>query len=285
VGASQSDIFDAAGLEGILFNWSVEWRLYGLPRHARPVAFCPGNTWDSQVAEFGIACEACHSEGAEHIALNRNPIRRFKIHLTTKSDPTMTNPSRLKGPDSGLACGQCHSVWAFNNMTDKIDFNRHGASFRPGQHDLEQRFVVQPSTSDHTDQKDFIRRTEPDFFGNRFWGDGMIRVTGREFNGVQASPCFRGGEFSCISCHEMHLDALINIAAGLTARKVDRFELRPSVSFALIWAAILLPAGFFLGGIVIYDGDPGLGVWLVPVGAILLFYSVIRIALDLSKLK
>ena len=79
--------------------------------------------------------------------------------------------------------------------------------------------------------------------------------------------------------------ALINIAAGLTARKMDRFELRPSVSFALIWAAILLPAGFFLGGIVIYDGDPGLGVWLVPVGAILLFYSVTRIALDLSKLK
>jgi hypothetical protein len=78
---------------------------------------------------------------------------------------------------------------------------------------------------------------------------------------------------------------LINIAAGLTARKVDRFELRPSVSFALIWAAILLPAGFFLGGIVIYDGDPGLGVWLVPAGAILLFYSVTRIALDLSKLK
>ena len=73
--------------------------------------------------------------------------------------------------------------------------------------------------------------------------------------------------------------ALINIAAGLTARKVDRFELRPSVSLALIWAAILLPAGFFLGGIVIYDGDPGLGVWLVPIGAVLLFYGVARIAL------
>jgi hypothetical protein len=79
--------------------------------------------------------------------------------------------------------------------------------------------------------------------------------------------------------------ALINIAAGLTARKVDRFELRPSVSLALIWAAILLPAGFFLGGIVIYDGDPGLGVWLVPIGAVVLFYGVARIALDLSKRK
>ena len=78
--------------------------------------------------------------------------------------------------------------------------------------------------------------------------------------------------------------ALVNIAAGLTERNMDRFSLRPSVSFALIWAAILLPAGFFLGGIVIYDGDPGLGVWLVPIGALLLFYSVARVAIDLSKL-
>src|SRR6266436_7321259 len=79
--------------------------------------------------------------------------------------------------------------------------------------------------------------------------------------------------------------ALVNIVAGLSGRIVERFTLRPSVSFALIWAAILLPAGFFLGGIVIYEGPPGLGVWLVPVGAILLFYSVTRIALDVSKLK
>jgi hypothetical protein len=79
--------------------------------------------------------------------------------------------------------------------------------------------------------------------------------------------------------------ALVNIAAGLTVRKVERFAVRSSVSFALIWAAILLPAGFFLGGIVIYDGDPGLGVWLVPIGAVLLFYSIARIALDLSKRK
>jgi len=77
--------------------------------------------------------------------------------------------------------------------------------------------------------------------------------------------------------------AVVNIAAGLTARIAERFTLRPSVSFALIWAAILLPAGFFLGGIVIYDGDPGLGVWLVPIGAALLFYSIARIALDLSR--
>ena len=77
--------------------------------------------------------------------------------------------------------------------------------------------------------------------------------------------------------------AVVNIAAGLTVRSVERFALRTSVSFALIWAAILLPAGFFLGGIVTYDGDPGLGVWLVPIGAAFLFYSIARIALDLSE--
>jgi hypothetical protein len=166
--------------------------------------FVAGSKWDSDVAEFGIACEACHSEGREHIELNRNPFRRFKIHLTTGKDSTVTNPARLSGPASGLDCGQCHSVWAFKNMTDKIDFNRHGAGFRPGNHDLPQRFVVQPDAPDHSEQKDFIRKTEPDFFKNRFWGDGMIRVTGREYNGLEASPCFRGGKFSCISCHEMH---------------------------------------------------------------------------------
>jgi len=51
----------------------------------------------------------------------------------------------------------------------------------------------------------------------------------------------------------------------------------------LIWAGILFPVGFFLGGVVTYGGDPGLGIWLVPVAAILLFYGVFRIALDITR--
>lgn len=174
--------------------------------------FVSGNKWDTRVAEFGITCEACHSEGRQHIARNRNPLRRFATHLTTGRDATITNPTRLSAAASSLDCAQCHSIWAFNNMTDKIDFNRQGSVFRPGHVDLGQRFVVQPNKSDHQEQKDFIRRTEPDFFDNRFWGDGMIRVTGREFNGLQASPCFRGGQFSCISCHEMHPNSVQKVS-------------------------------------------------------------------------
>ena len=77
--------------------------------------------------------------------------------------------------------------------------------------------------------------------------------------------------------------ALVNIAAGLTARRFDNFDLSSSVTISLIWAGILFPVGFILGGIVTYGGDPGLGIWLVPVAAILLFYSVLSIALAISK--
>ncbi len=180
--------------------------------------FVQGNKWDTKVAEFGIACEACHSEGAAHIAANRNPLRRWKLHLTKESDPTIANAKKMKGPESALTCGQCHSVWAFDGMAEKIDFNRQGGKFRPGKGDLVQRFVVQPNESDHGTQKEFIRETEPDFFRNRFWGDGMIRVTGREMNGVEASPCFKGGEFSCISCHEMHPEKTTRPALRAWAR-------------------------------------------------------------------
>ena len=40
-----------------------------------------------------------------------------------------------------------------------------------------------------------------------FWSDGMIRATGREFNGLMESPCYTRGEMSCLSCHEMHQKA------------------------------------------------------------------------------
>ena len=180
--------------------------------------FVEGNRWDTKVAEFGIACEACHSEGASHIAANRNPLRRWKLHLGKDADATIANANRMKGPEAALVCGQCHSVWAFNGMDEKLAFNRRGGQFRPGEKDLGQRFVVQPNESDHATQKDFIRRTEPDFFRNRFWGDGMIRVTGREMNGVEASPCFRGGNFSCISCHEMHPAKTTQVALQSWAR-------------------------------------------------------------------
>lgn len=44
-------------------------------------------------------------------------------------------------------------------------------------------------------------------------------------------------------------------------------------------ASVLLPGGFFLGGFGIHGGDPGLGIILVPVGALCLLLAVARVAL------
>ena len=50
------------------------------------------------------------------------------------------------------------------------------------------------------------------------------------------------------------------------------------VSRCLIAASVLLPGGFFVGGLVYYGGDPGPGILLVPVGAVLLLAAVFMLA-------
>ena len=81
------------------------------------------------------------------------------------------------------------------------------------------------------------------------------------------------------------LFALVNIATGLTLRTVKGFELTRTVSLSILWGALMLPLGFFLGGLGINDGDPGIGVFLVPVGALLLLFGVGSAARTLGKVK
>ena len=54
---------------------------------------------------------------------------------------------------------------------------------------------------------------------------------------------------------------------------------RGIASPCLLVASVLLPGGFFLGGIFVYEGDPGLFILLVPLGAVALFVAVILSAL------
>ena len=79
--------------------------------------------------------------------------------------------------------------------------------------------------------------------------------------------------------------AILNIALGLTLRSVNGFVLDPSASKAVTWGALILPIGFFLGGFFIHDGDPGLGVLIVPIGAMMLLYGVGSAAHNLGKAK
>ena len=49
---------------------------------------------------------------------------------------------------------------------------------------------------------------------------------------------------------------------------------RVNASRALIAGTVLMPLGFFLGGAFHYEGDPGLGIFLAPIGALALLVAV-----------
>ena len=75
----------------------------------------------------------------------------------------------------------------------------------------------------------------------------------------------------------------IVFAATLSMLPGEMARHRRFASALLMGASILLPGGFFLGGIWIYDGDPGLGIVLVPFGALALFFAVLLTALSVTS--
>jgi len=77
---------------------------------------------------------------------------------------------------------------------------------------------------------------------------------------------------------------VIHVIFGLTINPVgiDRARHLQLISSCLIGASILLPGGFFLGGVTFYGGDPGLGVLLVPAGALLLLLAIFSVARAVS---
>lgn len=51
----------------------------------------------------------------------------------------------------------------------------------------------------------------------------------------------------------------------------------------LCFAIVLLPLGFFLGGIGAFEGDPGVGVFLAPVGALCTWAAILLVAMVTSE--
>jgi len=149
-------------------------------------------SFDSEVAELGIACEACHGPGGEHEALNTDPIRRYALHLSERADPTIISPLRLSPSRAADVCGRCHGQ---RKADDLAPFLASGDPFVPGD--------------------DLAETTEPLFrdtplgqdahaFAPRFWADGTPRLTAYELQGLLLSPCNARGDMTCIDCHSMH---------------------------------------------------------------------------------
>jgi len=164
---------------------------------------------DSKVAEFGIACESCHGPGDRHAAANQNPLRRYWFHLSKGHDSTIVQPALINPRASSAVCGQCHGVWLLREQEERsVDAN--GPSFRAGDDISATRLLVRAT---HADEP-LVRKqlaVAPNFLSALFWSDGLVRVSGREYNGLVESPCYQRATesnrtLSCFSCHTMHAE-------------------------------------------------------------------------------
>lgn len=161
----------------------------GEPRHD-PVR----DAFDTRVAELGIACEACHGPGGQHVERHRDPFERLAQRRSDKPDPTIVHPAKLDKERATAVCGQCHS-YAFPRDEEEWWTSGYARSFRAGDPLEPSRMLLTPGFSGAT-----IETSEDALF----WPDGTIRVGGRETNGMILSACFTKGSMTCLSCHSMH---------------------------------------------------------------------------------
>ncbi|MDE2962893.1 MAG: multiheme c-type cytochrome, partial [Acidobacteriota bacterium] len=150
---------------------------------------------DTQVAEFGIACEACHGPGERHVQVMSRPgsleaYRRGKLELS------IVNPAKLPHDRSSQVCGQCHSVFTFGDRQELVQWLNHGFSYRPGQDLNDSRFLIRYNQSRGAPQMEDFLKAQPRFLESVFWSDGMVRTAGREYSGLLESGCYQVGQMS-----------------------------------------------------------------------------------------
>lgn len=76
--------------------------------------------------------------------------------------------------------------------------------------------------------------------------------------------------------------ALLHVAYGLTVRAVPSAG-RGLTSASLGAALLLIPGGFFLGGVAVHGGDPSVGIALVPAGFVALVVALVMAGRDVGR--
>ena len=153
--------------------------------------------YQSHVAELGIGCESCHGPGAAHVQANANFFRRMSLKLSGGVDSTVINPKRLSAARATDICGACHAQRQPKALEMVDIWLTRGPTFRPGQALRDHVTPVGPETPAPADQ--------PDLFRQRFWADGVPRLSAYEYQSFEESACLNDAPaFSCTTCHSMH---------------------------------------------------------------------------------
>lgn len=157
---------------------------------------------DSRAAELGISCEACHGPGQAHVIARQADADRGAPRPDARTlSAEIRHPEKMDPVRAAETCGFCHSM----KWIDRAEAWRdRGFRFRPGDSLEATTPLIQPARANEIPGlRDYLARN-PNLLEDFFWSDGMGRVSGRELNSLEQSPCFKGGRFSCLSCHSMH---------------------------------------------------------------------------------
>lgn len=151
----------------------------------------------TEVSEFGIACGACHAQGAEHAELASSPITRALWHFNDAAETKIVDPLELDTDRAMMVCGHCHGQRVPEPASRIREIMANGDPYDAGE-DLSKfyRPVHKETTIGEVS------------FASRFWPDGSPRLTAYEYQGITNSPCFlkgaKGNRINCNSCHTMH---------------------------------------------------------------------------------
>lgn len=156
-------------------------------------------TWNTEVAELGVACGACHGPAAAHAQAATFPLTRYRWHLGDSSAPpvAVTHPAKLDSDRSAMICGHCHGQRIPEPESRIREVLSKGDPFDAGK-DLKEFY------------KPVQRETKVGHFSfaTRFWADGSPRLTAYEYQGMLRSKCSTSGKpgdrITCTSCHSMH---------------------------------------------------------------------------------
>ena len=155
--------------------------------------------FESEAAELGISCEACHGPAEQHVALRA--AEKTQTTIVAEKDDPIIQPANLAADRSSQVCGACHSMKWFDKNEQ---WEAHGFRFRPGDDLNETTPIIRASNTEDQPWLHSVLERNPGLLESFFWPDGMIRVSGREYNGLVESACHTKGEMSCLSCHSLH---------------------------------------------------------------------------------
>ena len=198
----------------VLGNRPLEQHVYRVPRHhGRPSSTHRSDRSRStrrsstrRRSEFGIACEACHGpSGSTCGGQPQSAAALSAAHLSGRrrstdgpADAPRSRSSRRRSAASATASGSSTTGPGSARRTAR------GLPYRPGDELASTRFVAQPTRERSTRQPCRRCWRTIRFVRDSFWSDGMVRVSGREYNGLIESPCFRNATTSSGRCPASH---------------------------------------------------------------------------------